>query len=212
MQISSWLSKNGVDLRLRSKLRHLVRKYRLAQLSGYQLKRIVIGSGGTSFEGWVPTERDELDLLSESDWEHYFEESSLDAILAEHVWEHLTFEESLAAARTCHRFLKPGGYLRVAVPDGYHPNPHYIAEVKPGGNGVGADDHKALYTYAALSKLFESAGFTVNLLEYFDEDGHFHFVDWLSSDGFIERSKRFDSRNCDTALSYTSIILDAIKK
>jgi predicted SAM-dependent methyltransferase len=213
MQISNGLPKNArVNLRLRSKLRHWVRKYRLAHLSGRRSKRIVIGSGGTRFEGWVPTEKDELDLLNESDWQRYFEESSLDAILAEHVWEHLTFTESLLAAQICYRYLKSGGYLRIAVPDGYHPNPNYIEDIKPGGIGLGADDHKVLYTYDTLSNVFESTGFKVNLLEYFDEEHHFHFVDWLSSDGFIERSRRFDSRNSDDPLAYTSIILDATKK
>jgi predicted SAM-dependent methyltransferase len=193
-------------------LRHLIRKYRLAKLSGSRIKRIVIGSGGKRFEGWVPTERKELDLLIEGDWEHYFEDGSLDAILAEHVWEHLTSEESLVAARNCFRFLKPGGYLRVAVPDGNHPNPIYIANVKPGGSGSGAEDHKFLYTYSTLSTVFESAGLKVNLLEYFDEDGRFHFAEWSPSDGFIERSRRFDPRNRDIPLSYTSVILDAVKK
>jgi predicted SAM-dependent methyltransferase len=201
-----------VDIRLKNMLRHLIRKYRLAKVSGSRIKRIVIGSGGTRLEGWVPTERKELDLLIEDEWEHYFEDGSLDAILAEHVWEHLTSEESLVAARNCFRFLKPGGYLRVAVPDGNHPNPLYIADVKPGGSGSGAEDHKFLYTYSTLSTVFESAGLKVNLLEYFDEDGRFHFVEWSRSDGFIERSSRFDARNRDIPLSYTSVILDAVKE
>jgi len=50
----------------------------------------------------------------------------LDAILAEHVWEHLTKEEALIAALTCYRYIKNGGYLRVAVPDGPHPNPQTL--------------------------------------------------------------------------------------
>jgi len=90
--------------------------------------------------------------------------------LAEHVWEAFDIEESLVAARNCFRFLKPGGYLRVAVPDGNHPNPLYIADVRPGGSGSGAEDHKFLYTHSTLSTVFESAGLKVNLLEYFDED------------------------------------------
>ena len=55
----------------------------------------------------------------------YFNEGSIDAILAEHVWEHLAEEEGLAAAKCCYRYLRPGGYLRVAVPDGFHPDANF---------------------------------------------------------------------------------------
>jgi len=37
-------------------------------------------------------------------------------------------------------------------------------------------------------------------------------VEWSPSDGFIERSRRFDPRNRDIPLSYTSVILDAVKE
>ena len=37
------------------------------------------------------------------------------------------------------------------------------------------------------------------------------FEEWSTSEGFIERSKRFDSRNTSDCLNYTSIILDASK-
>jgi predicted SAM-dependent methyltransferase len=47
-------------------------------------------------------------------------------MLAEHVWEHLTEEEGLAAARACFKYLSPGGFLRVVVPDGLHPDPAYV--------------------------------------------------------------------------------------
>jgi len=46
--------------------------------------------------------------------------------------------------------------LRVAVPDGFHPNPGYIERVKPGGTGPGAGDHKILYTYRTLSAILSS--------------------------------------------------------
>jgi predicted SAM-dependent methyltransferase len=152
-----------------------------------------------------------LNLLSEGDWLRYLKKGSLDAILAEHVWEHLAPEESVIAAKNCFTFLKPGGYLRVAVPDGFHPDADYVESVRPGGSGCGAGDHKVLYTYDRFRDLFSSVGFDVILLEYFDERGKFHCQEWSSGDGFVERSKRFDSRNADGRLSYTSIILDARK-
>jgi predicted SAM-dependent methyltransferase len=61
--------------------------------------------------------------VEEDTWKFFFQESSLDAILAEHVWEHLSLNEASIAAKNCFKYLKHGGYVRVAVPDGYHPSP-----------------------------------------------------------------------------------------
>jgi len=195
----------------RNQYKHFVRKRALSRLSSRPIKKLVVGAGGTHFLGWVSAEREELNLLEESDWTQYFKENTLDCILAEHVWEHLDPKDALLAAKNCFKFLKPGAYLRVAVPDGCHPDKNYIDEVKPGGSGSGADDHKVLYTYETFRELFLSAGFDVSLLEYFDEKGKFYYKEWSESDGFIERSKRFDSRNEGGKLRYTSIALDAIK-
>ena len=192
-------------------VRHYRQKHALQALAGKNTKKIMIGSAGTGFEGWVSTDKEALNLVSESAWMSYFKPNSLEAILAEHVWEHLSVDEANIAAKNCYTFLKPGGYLRVAVPDGLHPDPAYIEEVRPGGSGPGANDHKVLYTYASFRELFANLGFDVRLLEYFDEQGQFQCNDWDRSDGMIQRSKRFDPRNSAKQLSYTSIILDAVK-
>ena len=173
--------------------------------------RVIIGSAGISDEGWIPTEVEYLDLCKEDQWRHYFKESSIDAILAEHVWEHLSPREGLTAAKTCYRFLRPGAYLRVAVPDGYHPNQLYIDAVKPHGYGAGSEDHKVLFTYRSLAQLFESVGFQVMVYEYFDEYGKFHEQYWDERKGLIRRSKKGDPRNNGNQLNYTSIIADAVK-
>ncbi|MGF1493828.1 MAG: class I SAM-dependent methyltransferase, partial [Microcoleaceae cyanobacterium] len=177
--------------------------------------RVIIGAGQTQQPGWIASDIQLLDVLRAEDWSRYFKPGSLDAILAEHIWEHLSLEAGILAARHCYEFLKVGGYVRVAVPDGYHPRPDYIQQVKPGGTGLGAEDHQVLYTYESLQKGFEQAGFKVELLEYFDKTGQFHCKDWHPETGLISRSKRFDPRNqtgaSTLALNYTSIILDAHK-
>jgi predicted SAM-dependent methyltransferase len=173
--------------------------------------QIVLGASGIYDAGWIPTEIGVLDILKAGQWTRVFAENSIDAILAEHVWEHLTPEQGLVAARNCLRFLKPGGYLRAAVPDGFHPDPTYIEWVRVGGTGAGADDHKVLYTCETFRGLFEQAGFEVEPLEYFDSAGAFHAVEWDPDAGKIHRSKRFDERNQNGQLNYTSIIVDARK-
>jgi predicted SAM-dependent methyltransferase len=174
-------------------------------------RRIVIGASATFDPGWIPTEIEALNVLRAADWARFFEPDSIDALLAEHVWEHLTPEEALLGAQLCHRYLKPGGYLRIAVPDGNNPDPEYIEYVKVGGKGAGADDHKVLYNHRSARALFERAGFEVRLYEYFDDAGKFQYKEWSPEDGMIHRSKSFDKRNRGGKLGYTSIILDAVK-
>jgi predicted SAM-dependent methyltransferase len=105
-------------------------------------RRIVIGDSATFDPGWNPTDLEALNILREADWERFFAPGSIDAMLAELVREHLTAEEAFQGAKHCHRHLKPGGYLRIAVPDGNNPDLEYIAYVKVGGCGAGAEDHK----------------------------------------------------------------------
>jgi predicted SAM-dependent methyltransferase len=182
----------------------------LSQQEGKALK-VVVGSSDIFEAGWIPSEWHFLNLLKPQEWLTFFKEDSISTILAEHVWEHLTPEEGKIAVSTCYRFLKKGGRLRIAVPDGLHADPVYIEHVKPGGTGAGADDHKILYTYKIMTNVLEEAGYTVQLLEYFDEAGVFHQHTWDAKEGYIHRSIKNDKRNADGKPNYTSLIVDAIK-
>jgi predicted SAM-dependent methyltransferase len=173
--------------------------------------KLIIGAAETYHEGWVSTDKSQLDVTKEADWVKILGDSKADKILSEHVWEHLTIEDSRAANQNVFDFLKPGGHYRIAVPDGLHPDQSYIDYVKPGGYGAGAMDHKILYTHATLSEELSKCGFEIKKLEYWDEMGNFHYSPWEVEDGKIERSKRFDDRNSGGALKYTSLIIDAIK-
>ena len=173
--------------------------------------KIIIGAGGTNYPDWVAAEQQSIDLLDEGTWRELFQNQPIDNILAEHVWEHLPETAGAVAARTCFRHLRPGGKLRIAVPDGYNPNPQYIRMVRPGGTGIGSDDHHVLYNFQTLSRMLNAAGFIVTLLEYHDARGQFHVTPWEATDGFIERSARFDPRNTVDHLKYTSLIVDAVK-
>lgn len=171
---------------------------------------IIIGAHNTHYEGWLQTNIESLDLLSEASFQALFGNRKADRFLAEHVFEHLTFEQGVTALKHCFQYLKPGGTVRIAVPDGYHPNPDYIHMVKPGGSGEGAHDHKLIYNYRKLSDAFRAAGFSPVLLEYYDEQGKFHYQDWDSRDGHIIRSRRYDKR-FNSPLGYSSLIIDGVK-
>jgi predicted SAM-dependent methyltransferase len=177
--------------------------------------KIVIGAGQTKFDGWISTQEDELNVLELSDWEARFEYNSIDAILAEHVWEHMTIEEGIEAAKNCWEFMKPGGYIRCAVPDANFDNEWYQNMVQVGGPGPEehpAYGHKVVYDYITLVKVFESAGFIVELLEYCDDRKIFHYRYWNKEDGYIGRSYRYDTRNSEEEMGMVSIIIDAKKE
>lgn len=192
-------------------LKHSFEISRLKRAAQQSIVKIVIGSGNIYEKGWVPTDIHYLNVLRENDWNFFFKENAIDAILAEHVWEHLSLGDGELAAKNCYKYLKKNGYLRIAVPDGLHPMPAYIDHVKIGGTGAGADDHKVLYTYKSLSGILQKAGFTVKLLEYFNEQGQFCESAWNAKEGLIRRSKNHDPRNADGKLNYTSLMIDAVK-
>ncbi|MFS0659882.1 SAM-dependent methyltransferase [Niallia alba] len=177
--------------------------------------KLVIGAGEyRNNPGWIYTQEEELNLLNESTWIR-FNKSSIDAILAEHVWEHLTFKEGVQAAFLCYQYLKPSGYIRCAVPDGFFPDKSYQQIVQVGGPGPKdhpASTHKIVHNYQTLSRMFEIAGFDTKLLEYCDEKGIFHENDWDGEDGVIFRSKKYDPRNKGEKLLFPSLIIDAIKR
>ncbi len=198
----------SIDRSIKFQLTDIIIK-RLARRSPL---KIIIGALRTHQTRWLSTNVGHLNILNSENLNRYFRENSIDAMLAEHVWEHFNSEEATLAAQNCYKYLKYNRYLRVAVPDGFHPSPQYIMAVKPGGIGRGAKDHKVLYNYITFLEVFKAAGFHVELLEWFDEDGTFHRKEWQESEGLIKRSSRHDERNKDGLLNYTSIILDAWKR
>ena len=194
------------------KYRYLIFQYRLKQLSNDKRNpSIVIGASGISSTGWIATEQSWHDITSRQSWLVFFEPGKVKRILAEHVLEHLNPLEAEQATRNFYEFLEPGGYVRIAVPDGNHPSPEYIENVRPGGIGPGALDHKVLYTFTTLNELFTSQGFIVNGLEYFNDSGDFKADPWEKEDGMIYRSLLNDERNTGGVNNYSSIIIDAFK-
>lgn len=188
-------------------------------MSGGAPLRVIIGAGEQRWDGWIPTQQADLDLLDRATWAAWFGGRRADALLCEHVWEHLSEAQGRVAAHLCFEFLKPGGFLRVAVPDANFPDAEYQRTVQVGGPGPAdhpAADHRIVYDAPLLADIFRGAGFTINLLEYCDAQGQFHAQDWDTASGPIYRSLRLDHRNLDHRnaggrLGFVSIILDATK-
>jgi len=190
---------------MRKRLQWRLRK----EISTARPLRVMLGAGPINQQGWFQTDKDILDVTSPDDWSVLFEPGSIDSLLSEHMFEHLTEDEARSALTECHRYLKPNGLFRLAVPDGYRRDLTYVKEVAPPNDG-----HKMLYNIDTLTALLQSVGFTTTPLEYFDKQERFHAVPWDQNEGMIHRSVRFDSQQSfqRDGLFYTSLIVDARKQ
>lgn len=200
-------------IRTNLRRREIRRRARLLTRQHQPIKLEIGAAGHPVHSGdWIVTNLPVLDALSESHWRSLFRPRSVNRVLAEHVVEHWTLAQLSTFLGILRTYLAPQGFSRLAVPDGHHPDPSYVAAVQPGGSGPGADDHKVLYTHESLTAACASAGFEVRLVEYFDAEGHFHSALWDTADGYIDRSAAHDSRNSNGELAYTSLIVDVFPR
>ena len=126
----------------------------------------------------------------------------------------IALKESYETEYWIELFVKSNLIDRDAVPDKNFRNEWYQNIVKIGGNGDPnhpAFTHKIVYDYLTFAQVFIQAGFEVELLEWCDENGEFHYKYWNEEEGRIGRSLRFDTRNQNGKLGMVSIILDAKK-
>lgn len=81
--------------------------------------RLHIGCGHYILEGWLNV--DILDIPGvyylDAGKPYPFQENSFNYIFSEHLFEHLTLQQGITMLRECYRVLKPGGRIRMAMPD-----------------------------------------------------------------------------------------------
>jgi SAM-dependent methyltransferase len=105
-----------------------------------------------------------------------FADATVQCIYSSHTFEHFTFDESLALSKECLRVLRPGGVIRIVVPDLMLIVKEYLADqaplashrfldrlslghsfrdiVHPGSN------HSQMFDQRSLVHLLRTAGFT----------------------------------------------------
>jgi len=78
-----------------------------------------LGCGTLKLEGWINLDLVGLpvDVAWNLERRLPFDDASIDAIFQEHVLEHLSAPMGLWVLDECFRVLKPGGIMRVVVPD-----------------------------------------------------------------------------------------------
>jgi len=173
--------------------------------------KIIIGSSRTKCEGWFSSEQYFLDIRKESNFRKILKEKKINRLLAEHVLEHLTEEELSKAIRNFYLYSTENVNIRIAVPDGNHPDTDYIKSVQP-DTELMSHGHQVLFNYQSLLDAFRIQGFEAQLLEYWDENRQFHSIYQNDEKGFIYRSFLNDSRNIKGEPNYTSLIVDFFKK
>ena len=111
------------------------------------------------------------------------------------------------------KHLVVGGRIRIAVPDGFNPNPDYIRHVSVNGIGDDATDHKQLLNFDTLSDMLIRSGCDIEHIEGYQSNGKLLVKKWSLSDGFIRRSRQNKTDNSwNFPDASTSLIVDGIKK
>lgn len=178
--------------------------------------KIILGAAETFQDGWYSSNENWLDIANPTHWQNVLHgKKLLTHACAEHVFEHLTYNECQIALKNIYNAMKSGGRLRIAVPDGYNPNPEYIRHVGINGIGDDASDHKQLLNVDVLSKLLIEAGFAASAVEYYDKDGTLHANPFNKEDGYIKRSRNNIKSGEKPVWSFpdaeTSLIVDGLK-
>ena len=213
------LPKN-IRLFFRKILKFFLYKYRFLKLKlaiFYKKEiKLIIGAALTSQKGWFSTNEEWLDVSNAEHWNRLFKRKcNLKCVMAEHVFEHLSVKEMDKAIKLIYQYLDNSGHLRIAVPDGNHPNQEY--RLNTGINGIGPDasDHKQFITYEFIKMILEKNGFTCQIKEGYLSDGNLVRRDLDYKFGFIMRSRNnclLKKNNINIFYdSNTSLIVDATK-
>jgi predicted SAM-dependent methyltransferase len=155
-----------------------VMRRRASRLAGRSPLRLQFGAGRLAKEGWVNVDL-VLGAPVDLGWDLRrplpFGDGTIDAIFHEHLLEHLDLEAGLQLMEESHRVLRPGGFLRIGVPDAGA----YAASYAQRGDGMISayrpgrptpmlalqevfylHGHRTMYDEETLALVLRSAGFS----------------------------------------------------
>lgn len=79
-----------------------------------------LGCGGVPFRGWlnIDLDRAEADIRADlTEGLPFLPDGQFDAVYSEHFLEHIPRKAAAALLKDCCRVLRPGGHIRLAMPD-----------------------------------------------------------------------------------------------
>lgn len=139
-----------------------------------------LGCGDVKIPGFINVDleyRHHIDYIADVSKLHMFKDDTVSLIYASHILEHFGRHEVKRVLAEWYRVLKPGGTLRLAVPDFLsivlaYEKGHPIEELMGllyGGQDSKLNYHQVCFDYKYLEKLLKEVGFTeVKLYEWQD--------------------------------------------
>jgi predicted SAM-dependent methyltransferase len=181
---------------------------RLFSKSNKKYLKVIVGASSDKQKGFLSTNIKTLNITKSLNWARLFEPNTLECLVTEHVLEHLTIKDVRKALMLCFIYLKPGGRIRIAVPDKNRKDKTYQDEVKPPKDG-----HLSFFNHSELLQILKDIGFGVSKLEYYDDSGEFIGNKWDDKYGRIKRSSKYDKqvKFKKGKYYYTSLIVDGVK-
>lgn len=144
-----------------------------------------LGSGNDRLDGYVAVDFFSSNAGYGADFRYPFliDDGAFDGIFSEHTLEHLSYAEVAKVLAECRRILKPGGTIRVIVPDLSIFVEHYVSNdetwfrdwecevLKPRGRSMISKmealsfvtqeyGHRSAWDFATMERFLASAGFT----------------------------------------------------
>lgn len=145
-------------------------------LAGGRARYLHVGSGAEHKAGWLNIDLagDPVDLAWNLAHGIPFPDDTAEAVFHEHLFEHISLAQGLALMDECFRVLKPGGIVRVGVPDAgellqsYAGDGSYVDQIHPHRptRMLGVQElfywhrHLTMYDEETLTLMVGAAGFT----------------------------------------------------
>jgi predicted SAM-dependent methyltransferase len=128
--------------------------------------RVELGAGSRKLQGWISLDKDPgADLCHDLANPLPFEDNTVDELYASHVLEHFSYPHPMCGLLAeCRRVLKPGGRLRVSVPNA---RIYLEAYFNPEGFDPGTCRYKPAFHYNSKIDF-------VNYIAYMD--GHHRYM------------------------------------
>ncbi len=120
----------------------LTRKRAAELVKQADMVRLHLGCGWNLLTGWINIDLvgGKTDLVWDLRKPLPFAPESVDAVFLEHVFEHMTYSETLTVLGHLKSSLKPGGVLRVGVPDAGMYATWYASDRRQASARRGGDD------------------------------------------------------------------------